>query len=355
MSKLNTIQYGIGREYLSDWGIPEAIREIYQNFMDHGEYKVVTKYLEDDKILVKLVNDFTPHSLDFLKIGHSRKDGDQNIGKHGEGLKMAMMIFSREDKHCHVITGNKLYTPTFVHNGGIEDCFAIDVWSSKSQVNAFVVEFICDSTTFTDFDNHVIKPEDILFDNKHDGKVVNKPAGELYCGGLFVCVDNKLTRAYDVLPRNMHLDRDRKVPRNIDVVWHTGRINRDYDKWEFSQQQAKDVEDIDVIPERLQDQLDVTIVKGNVLVVYNDPETKQTRTLNNISLISAAHQIPRIKDKIEKLQKVKAKKRLKPHRNCTSIVGALNKFKVEFKGYLPEYAKADLNDIICKIKKGDLK
>ena len=40
VSSTQVINYGIGRKYLSHWGINEALREIMQNFMDYGEYKV---------------------------------------------------------------------------------------------------------------------------------------------------------------------------------------------------------------------------------------------------------------------------------------------------------------------------
>ena len=40
VSSTQVINYGIGRKYLSHWGINEALREIMQNFMDYGECKV---------------------------------------------------------------------------------------------------------------------------------------------------------------------------------------------------------------------------------------------------------------------------------------------------------------------------
>ena len=36
------IKYGISKNYLPNWGIQEALREIFQNFLDFGEYKFAT-------------------------------------------------------------------------------------------------------------------------------------------------------------------------------------------------------------------------------------------------------------------------------------------------------------------------
>lgn len=43
-NKTGRIHYGFGADYLPNWGIPQALREVYQNFIDYGEYseEVVT-------------------------------------------------------------------------------------------------------------------------------------------------------------------------------------------------------------------------------------------------------------------------------------------------------------------------
>ena len=42
--KEGIIYYGIGLEYLSNWTINHALREIYQNFLDYGDYYNYNEY-----------------------------------------------------------------------------------------------------------------------------------------------------------------------------------------------------------------------------------------------------------------------------------------------------------------------
>ena len=94
------IHYGIGKDYLPNWGLPQALREIYQNFIDYGEYDAKSvKYGEN--VVVTITNDYKPETLEFLRIGMSNKGGNINaIGKHGEGLKMALLVMARMDMFC---------------------------------------------------------------------------------------------------------------------------------------------------------------------------------------------------------------------------------------------------------------
>ena len=91
---INEIQYGFGKEYLPNWNIEHALREVLQNYMDYGKYTYYAKINNDSEELynVTIKNDYKPNNLEFLRIGNSMKE-DGSIGKHGEGLKMAFLIF----------------------------------------------------------------------------------------------------------------------------------------------------------------------------------------------------------------------------------------------------------------------
>ena len=91
----NIIKFGISENYVPDWTTVNAIREIFQNFIDYGEYTVDVKCINEDLSWVVLSNDFTPNDLSFLKIGFSDKTSDK-IGGHGEGMKLAGLIFERQ-------------------------------------------------------------------------------------------------------------------------------------------------------------------------------------------------------------------------------------------------------------------
>lgn len=67
------IKFSISENYVPNWGIVQAIREIYQNFIDYGEFKVEIKKITDTTSSVLLSNDFIPENWEFLKIGFSKK------------------------------------------------------------------------------------------------------------------------------------------------------------------------------------------------------------------------------------------------------------------------------------------
>src|SRR6185503_8485894 len=105
------IHYGFGKDYLPKWGLQQALREIYQNFLDYGDYEEEIQYVDEDvthdtqRLIITIKNGWNPESLDYLRIGNSNKGGNTNaIGKHGEGLKMAFLILLREGMYSCILT-----------------------------------------------------------------------------------------------------------------------------------------------------------------------------------------------------------------------------------------------------------
>ena len=63
---MGIINYGFGKEYLPNWGIKEALREVYQNYLDYGDYTVSTKVNKKDNTLINFVDLQTLHLLIFI-------------------------------------------------------------------------------------------------------------------------------------------------------------------------------------------------------------------------------------------------------------------------------------------------
>jgi hypothetical protein len=156
---MNLIKYGIDREYLPNWGFQEALREIYQNFIDFGEYKEEVKEIIPDgtkrHVVVKLSNSFTPLDNDFLRIGKSHKrDDSSTVGKHGEGLKMAAFIFKREKSSFHIKYCNRILTGYFYDDDYLGECFGLKISHDTSSLNdsdfldEFLVEFMLPKEEF---------------------------------------------------------------------------------------------------------------------------------------------------------------------------------------------------------------
>src|SRR5215217_7727402 len=174
----NIIHYGFGTDYLPNWGIKEALREIYQNFLDYGEYKEHSLTDDNGTVLVIIENKWEPENLEFLRIGNSQKGGQIAVGKHGEGLKMAFLIFQREGFHSAITTPKFYVTPTVYEDKEIGGCFGLNYSEIASQ--GFKIEFVCKTEDYLEFKENLITKDDIIFTDKVWGSVVDKPKGRIY-------------------------------------------------------------------------------------------------------------------------------------------------------------------------------
>lgn len=218
-----TIHYGFGKEYLPKWGIKEALREIYQNFIDYGDYSEEW-VIGGDMVSVKLTNGWAPENLEYLRIGNSRKDNPNAVGHHGEGLKMAFLILLRNGFNSMIFTNRYAVTPEWYRDNEIGDCFSFTYEVHDFYESPYTLEFECGYEDWKAFKDNLIKPEDIIFSHWDFGDLVDKPAGNIYSGGLFVANLQGIGRSYNIKPQYLPLDRDRCVPQAFDVNYRTSKI-----------------------------------------------------------------------------------------------------------------------------------
>ena len=234
--KPTTINYFISENYIPDWTVQDAIREIYQNFIDYGEYSVNKISVDKDYENVIFSNDFEPDSADLLIIGDSNKTSTSR-GKYGEGLKMAALVILRNGGKM-VINTTTFYaefsiitnTNTNIKTLGV----TITEPSLYTKVSKFDLWITLPINEFEAYQDKLIKPIDVIHTTEEYGSIVNKPKGSIYVGGLFVCVLNDLDYAYDIQSKHVSLDRDRKVPQNFEVKWAISKIQETYTKFDIT-------------------------------------------------------------------------------------------------------------------------
>lgn len=287
---MGIINYGIGREYLKDWGLPEALREIYQNFIDYGEFsELVEASNEKNQVVVRVFNDYEPEGLEFLRIGNSiKKDGA--IGKHGEGLKMALLIFLREGLNIGIRFKDQVILPRWQENSIIGEVLTLVVKKSKRPINGkFEIAFLIDKDLYKTFRDNIIKPEDVIFNEPYHGSIVNKPKGNLYAGGLFISHITSLKNSYDLNPARLPLDRDRRVPSAFETSYHTSKIVEAEGRFDWDDQEYDDAKYIEVLPDKLTTQVKA-VQSGNSYsyvanVVDENTGTEKTINITNTSII----------------------------------------------------------------------
>lgn len=275
---MNTISYGIGRDYLSSWGLGEALREIFQNYIDYGYYEVYKEDIENGLLYIEVTNDYIPNSLEFLKIGKSIKNNKSSIGKHGEGLKMAFLVFLREGLSIKIETNTKIITPKFEEEFEIGEVLKIDYKEKENNDDEipddrFKTCFYIKKDIFESFLEGIIEEKDIVFKNEY-GSIVNKKKGNIYSNGLFVCHLDKFTKSYDIKPEYMPLDRDREVPRQFDVNWYSSRILEDYGKFTSQDLGYSDTEYISKVPKSIIENTRAVRVGNNVELVVKEKDEK---------------------------------------------------------------------------------
>lgn len=338
--KEGIIYYGIGLEYLSNWTINHALREIYQNFLDYGDYYNYNGF-NDDKLLVTVGNNWNPDSLEFLKIGKSLKTNDNSIGKHGEGLKMAFLILYREKYDFKIYTSKYVLYGDIYTDDEIGDCFCLKYKEHNEEINGFKIEFESDCKIYNDFKDGIINKNDILFDDKHYGQIVNKEKGNIYSGNLFVCKVQNLSKSYNINPKFFPLDRDRMIPKSFDTTWATSKINEASGYLKLDEINCIDTTYIDKVSDDFKTNFKPTVVKNNIEFVYKN-ENGDSVLLKNDNIKNILKKDTLFEYTIKKIKIYLAKK--------LGVADLLLEFKEKYKYNLNNDAKADLDIIIDRIK-----
>lgn len=221
---MNSYELPLSPNYVCNWGVKEAIRELLQNAID-GErcgYKKSIEYNEGEQTLY-IINEGTKLPKSSLVLGCSSKDSvDGMIGKFGEGYKLALIVLLRKGFKVDIINADEEWEPRFANSEkfntqvltinvknlstennkciNTELCFAICGVDKKSY-EELLVYFPCIDEDY----GNVVESENgyILLEPKFKGK--------MYVEGLYIQSDNNFQYGYNFNSDVVDLDRDRKA------------------------------------------------------------------------------------------------------------------------------------------------
>ncbi|KAL5364316.1 hypothetical protein BJX96DRAFT_178839, partial [Aspergillus floccosus] len=169
------INLGLNRTYAADWSVQDALRELYQNWKDailqtsrislpeflprvsvtNNETTITVEERPwqapdgrwqrppTQKVLGYIRYDHIKGSAEFanfssrldpecLEMGHTTKRGDHRLaGGHGEGLKIAALVLSRENHHVKVVTNGTYWN--FGFNGPSKTNFYCRLTAAKGR------------------------------------------------------------------------------------------------------------------------------------------------------------------------------------------------------------------------------
>lgn len=228
-----TIELPLSRNYVRDWGLTEAVREILQNALDSPspmEYAFVGDTLTIGNRDVTL----DPKTL---ILGTSTKDDDESkIGQFGEGYKIALLVLAREGIPVTVRNGDYDWIPSFRHSDTYGDeVLCIDMFPIDSG-HIDRLEFRL--TGLTNNDSNAIYESCLHMQPVMDdvietprGRILPSKPNRLYVSGLFVC-ETDLNYGYDMKPEFLRLDRDRKSVDTFDLKQQTKEMWFSTQDWE---------------------------------------------------------------------------------------------------------------------------
>ena len=270
MSKV--IPLTLATNYVSSWGVWQAVRELIANAIDCGEgnYKVSLDY-DEGSITITTYAGTIPQQYLLMGAG-SKSLGDGNIGQFNEGLKLAMLVLTRECKEVNIANGTTDWTPSLRYSdtfgtehlhvaidedtGGVAGQVTISVhgmtYSELSEVEGKYLQP-------KDYGEHFKAQEGIvLLDEKH--------AGNIYCGGIYVSHNTGLTKGYNFNTKELSLDRDRETVREFDIQYITRKM---------LDQMSRKVEHLDDVVDMITNNSTDTAIMGSVYSPVQNQDLKE--------------------------------------------------------------------------------
>lgn len=238
-----TYELPLSRDYVRHWGLLEAVRELIQNAIDSDspfEYA-----FEGDRLTI--TSRYTTLDPRTLILGATSKAGQADkIGSFGEGYKIALLVLARLGKTVFVQNGDLMWHPRFAESeqfGGEVFCIEEEPIPEALRVGNGLEFMVAD---LDDDEQAAIRSSCLMMQPPMTdvigtslGHILPSRPGKLYIGSLLVC-DTKLQYGYDVLPKHLRLERDRKTVDGFDLKWLIKDMWADSGKWELMAQMMLD-------------------------------------------------------------------------------------------------------------------
>ena len=209
--------FTITRNYVSDWGLIEGVREILQNAIDSsGEMSVSI-----DNNTLTISNKDVKLPIKSLLMGYGTKTNDSSsIGGKSEGSLLAIMVLIREGYDVLVTNDDEYWMPKFTYNKDLEEeILTIEVEHSNPQ-HIFKYEI----SGLSEYDIEALLEEFPILDKEINGEnyesvetqcgeiiLDEKYKGRMFVEGLPIQRDDNFEFGYNFKTEYVRLDRDRKA------------------------------------------------------------------------------------------------------------------------------------------------
>ena len=211
----NKLTYSISEKYIKNWTIKDAGRELFANAIDEVGYDAECYFKNGCCVISDKGRGLTDKSFIF---GDSNKVSTNPIGKHGEGMKLALLVLTRENRKVKVYSRGQVYIPKLEYN---------EIY----QQNSFVIykedtDIVVDGTKilFESTEEEVETIRNLFLEFKPDVKktvfgdveIITSEKGNIYICGVYV--DSKpLAFSYN-FNENIVTARDRNTIKRDKII-----------------------------------------------------------------------------------------------------------------------------------------
>ena len=214
----------LAKNYVSKWGVVEAVREIIQNAIDSESPFVYSFFKPEgvDNYTLKVNSEFTNLQASTLLLGQTSKaNNDKAIGSFGEGYKIALLVLTRLGYDVDMINGDLLWKPSFQFNSNFgEELLTIEEIPANDHINHGLTFFIhgLDEAAVSGIRSSCLQMQKEIGQvyNTSYGDILLERPGEFYVGGLYVC-KTEMQFGYNVKPDFVTLERDRQTVSTWDM------------------------------------------------------------------------------------------------------------------------------------------
>ena len=257
---MSKFELSLSENYVPSWTVVDAVRELFQNAIDQQVLVEDNEMFFDYDNVSKLQIGNKSSVLDVksLLLGESTKaDNAATIGKFGEGYKIATLVLLRLGKSVTFYNygAREVWKPRFVkskrYGGANILTFFVDKkwpWDAVPDNNLTIVVDGITPEEAADIklsNLHLQQVDKVLIANKGRILLDEQFKGRIYVNGLFVCEHKKYHYGYDIKPRYINIDRDRKLVSDFDLKWLASTLWADVESdlvVELVKQGAADVE-----------------------------------------------------------------------------------------------------------------
>lgn len=237
---MRRFELGMSLDYVSNWTLVDAVREIFQNSLDeeiqNPDNKWYFNYDESTQVL-KIGNKLSRLSTKSLLLGNSSKRNDENtIGCHGEGYKVATIVLLRNGCSVKVYNYNEkeiwsakiIKSRRYQADIGVFDVEKMGVFKSVPE-NSLIFEISnISKEAYDSIKSKNLWLQDDLGEVKETkyGRVLldERYLGKVFVKGLYVCSKEQLTYGYDLIPSLIQLDRDRCLVDSFNLQYRLGKL-----------------------------------------------------------------------------------------------------------------------------------